>query len=52
MATIGERVRALRKSKGLTQSDLGNKVGLTFSAISAIEKGISESTETLNKNGV
>lgn len=35
--TINERVRMLRKEKGLTQSELGEKIGLKKSAISKLE---------------
>jgi transcriptional regulator with XRE-family HTH domain len=33
----GDRIKALRKERGLSQSELGEIVGLTFSALSAIE---------------
>ena len=35
--TIGNRVKKLRKERGLNQTELGDIVGLTFSGISAIE---------------
>ena len=38
------RLRALRKWRGLTQSALGKRAGLAQSAISALEKGESEGT--------
>lgn len=37
MATFGERVRELRKAKGLTLRDLAAKVGVNFTYISKIE---------------
>lgn len=42
-----ERLRDLRKALGLTQSELGEKVGIGGSAISKIEKGDRGLTETL-----
>jgi transcriptional regulator with XRE-family HTH domain len=48
MSNIGGRVKALRKQKGITQQDLGSAVGLTYGAISAIEKGHSENPDTLD----
>lgn len=35
--TINERIRTLRKQKGLTQTELGYKIGLKKSAISKLE---------------
>lgn len=37
--TIGEKIRDLRKEKGLTQEDLAKKTNLTCAAIINIEKG-------------
>lgn len=39
MQTFGEKIRALRKKKGLTQGDLAEKVGMSVSYISQIERG-------------
>ena len=36
---VGKRVRFKRKMVGLTQSDLGERVGLTFQQIQKYEKG-------------
>lgn len=47
MSKIGNRVKALRRLKGITQADLGASIGLTFSGISSIEKGVSENPQTL-----
>jgi transcriptional regulator with XRE-family HTH domain len=47
MGTIGERVRALRKARGLTQPQLAAEVGIDQSTISDIERGRGFSAETL-----
>ena len=44
---MNERLRDLRKALGLTQSELGEKVGIGGAAISKIEKGDRGLTETL-----
>ena len=36
---IGEWISVLRKSKGLTQSELGERVGVSFQAVSKWERG-------------
>ena len=36
---IGEHIAALRKSKGLTQSELGERLGVSFQAVSKWERG-------------
>lgn len=36
---IGELISELRKSKGLTQSELGGRVGVSFQAVSKWERG-------------
>lgn len=43
--TIGERIRALRKEKGLTQKALGDKCGMADSAIRRYESGRGNPTE-------
>ncbi len=35
----GQRIKKFRKSKGITQKDLGLKVGVTFQQIQKYEKG-------------
>lgn len=49
MKTIGKRIAAARKSKGWTQEELGEKVGLTATGISSIEAGKSHSQESIKK---
>lgn len=47
---IGERIKAIRKQKKITQEQLASPLGLTTSAISKYEKGlVSPSWETLEK---
>ena len=36
---VGEQIAALRKEKGLTQSDLGERLGVTFQSVSKWERG-------------
>ena len=37
---IGEKLRALRLDRGLSQSDLGARVGVTFQQLQKYEKGV------------
>jgi transcriptional regulator with XRE-family HTH domain len=37
---IGSLIRAQRRAKGLTQTDLGNVVGVSFPTLQAYEKGV------------
>lgn len=37
---VGQRIRALRLSQGMSQSALGEKVGVTFQQIQKYEKGV------------
>lgn len=39
LETMGDRIKRLRKANGLTQEELGNKVGLKRAAINKYEKG-------------
>ncbi len=39
MRKVGEQISALRKSKGLTQNELGDRVGVSFEAVSKWERG-------------
>lgn len=36
---VGEQIAALRKAKGLTQNDLGERLGVTFQSVSKWERG-------------
>jgi len=36
---VGRRIRALRKSKGLTQEELGAECGINYKYVGAIERG-------------
>lgn len=48
--TIGERIAAARKEAGLTQAELGKKLGVTQQMITQIEKGRrNPKTETICK---
>lgn len=47
MATVGERVRQLRKAKGLTQPILAKAIGIDQSTLSDIERGARFGAETL-----
>jgi transcriptional regulator with XRE-family HTH domain len=37
--TFGERLRELRKAKGLNQKELADKVGIDFTYLSKLENG-------------
>ncbi len=36
---VGEQIAALRKSKGITQNELGERIGVSFQAVSKWERG-------------
>lgn len=36
---VGQQISALRKAKGITQSDLGERLGVSFQAVSKWERG-------------
>jgi PAS domain S-box-containing protein len=40
MVTFGQRLRELRKAKGMTQMDLANEVGINFTYLSKLETGV------------
>lgn len=46
--TIGERIAAIRTAKGLSQADLARAAGLTRSAISQVESGMTKSPSAEN----
>lgn len=37
---VGERIHVLRKSKGLTQTELGRAIGVTFQQVQKYENGM------------
>lgn len=39
-AELGQRVQRIRKSRGMSQTELGNKIGLSQRAVSHYESGI------------
>ena len=39
MKLVGNQIAALRKGKGLTQAELGDRLGLSFQAVSKWERG-------------
>ncbi len=39
MQKVGEQIAVLRKGKGLTQNDLGERLGVTFQSVSKWERG-------------
>jgi DNA-binding XRE family transcriptional regulator len=41
LSTIGERIVVARKARGMSQQDLGDKIGVTFQAVSKWETGAS-----------
>lgn len=48
--TQGERIREVRKTLGLTLEKFGEKIGVTKTAISRIEKGERGCTEQMTKS--
>lgn len=45
---MGERIKYLRESKGMTQEELGEKIGVQKSAIRKYEKGEVENIKRSN----
>lgn len=43
---FGERIRALRRAKGLRQDELADRIGVTRMTISRLERGESVSVDT------
>ena len=42
VGTIGDRIRALRSARGLTQRELGRRVGVSAAALTQLESGTSK----------
>ena len=40
---VGNQIAVLRKEKGLTQNDLGERLSVTFQSVSKWERGVSHS---------
>ena len=38
---VGKQIAALRKAKGLTQNDLGERLNISYQAVSKWERGVS-----------
>lgn len=49
ITTMGERIRELRKAAGMTQEELGNKIGVSAQAVSKWECGSVPDTELIPK---
>jgi transcriptional regulator with XRE-family HTH domain len=49
ITTMGERIKELRKGAGMTQEELGNKVGVSAQAVSKWECGSIPDTELIPK---
>lgn len=47
MSDLKDRLKALRKSNNLTQEELGDAIGVSYSQISAMESGRSAPQETI-----
>ena len=43
--TMHERIKKLRKDSGLTQAEFGERIGITFSSVSLLEKGKNNPSE-------
>lgn len=48
--TVGERIRALREAKGLTQQILGERVGVSRGMIAQIERDTKQVTIPLGRD--
>ncbi len=42
MNEVGKQILVLRKMKGLTQNELGERLGVSFQSVSKWERGISQ----------
>lgn len=47
MSNLGSRIRQLRKLKGLTLEDLGEKAGVCYKYVGEIERGMKTPTVTV-----
>lgn len=47
ITTMGERIRELRRNAGMTQDELGNKIGVSAQAVSNWERGSVPDTELI-----
>lgn len=47
--TFAERVKAIRKNAKLTQPEFGAKIGISFTAVSSIEHGVTNSSEATRR---
>lgn len=43
--TMHDRIKNLRKESGLTQAEFGERIGITFSSVSLLEKGKNNPSE-------
>ncbi len=43
MNAVGRQIADLRRAKRMTQADLGERLGITFQAVSKWERGVSHS---------
>ncbi len=43
--TIGERIKEVRKSNGMTLAVFGSKIGISYQSVSMIEKGINNPSD-------
>ena len=43
--TINERMKMVRKEKGMTQNDFGERLGISYAAISMMERGLNGVSE-------
>lgn len=47
--TVNERIKAVRKSLNLSQEEFGSKLGIKKSAVSKLENGINNPTDSIFK---
>lgn len=44
--SLGNRIKKLRRAKGISQEELANRCGLSFSQINRIENGVINTSES------